>query len=169
MSLLKDEYYVRVKLGQKIFPTPEVKDCENHRVIESKNCDNCKYNKWYYDEWKKNGHLRINFDAQDDSQAKHNKDIIDLFEKDFMNKKIVIVTIKGSGYACIVSNSSYNNYDFWKNHQEVFRYINDNYDIPFEYEKIIEISGETTVDIFVKLIKYCQRKKFIKNSTNKKE
>ena len=57
-SNLKDnniEKYVRVKLGQQIFPTPIRKDCENIFTRKDCECDKCKYNELYYKEWKKKG------------------------------------------------------------------------------------------------------------------
>lgn len=142
------EKYVRVKLGQKLFPTPEVKDCENpgEFIFCKNNCDNCKYNNWYYNEWKKNGHLRINFDADDD--IINNKNLIELFNKDFVNKKVIIFTHEGCCFAYIVSKSNYNKYNYWNEYS--------NYDdINLPYEKQIDFSSESTVKIILELIKYC--------------
>ena len=57
-------------------------------------------------------HLRINFDAQTD--ILNNKNIIELFEEDFINKKIVIHTDKGCAEAFIISKLSYEKYNYWE-------------------------------------------------------
>ena len=116
------EKYVRIKLGQK-YPIPDYDEEDKH----------------------KKKHLRINFDAQTD--ILNNKNIIELFEEDFINKKIVIHTDKGCAEAFIISKLSYEKYNYWG-----VRYS----DMMFPYEKRIDITGESTVQIIIKLIKYCQ-------------
>jgi len=125
--------YVRVKLGQK-YPIPD------------------------YDEYGRIKHLRIDFDAQED--ITNNKKIIDLFDKDFINKKIVIYTHEGSGSAVIISKLSYDKYDYWNA---------DFYSsFCFPCEKIIDITGDCTIGIIIKLIEYCKNVNNIKQERIKK-
>lgn len=152
------EKYVRIKLGQTIFPTPDVNDCGH---INRFNCDryNCKYEDWYWNVWKKNGHLRIDFHAKND--ISNNKLIMQLFAEDFINKKVVLHSAKGGLTAIIVSNSTYNKYDLWdfdqyhdiENHKDCHRRYNRS-TFPFY---IMDFSGDPTVDIIIKLIKYCEK------------
>jgi uncharacterized protein YkuJ len=142
--------YVRVKLGQQIFPTPLSKECVNENI--DCECDKCKYNEWYEKVWKKDGHLRIDFDAQED--ITNNKKIIDLFAKDFINKKIVIYTHEGCGSAVVISKLSYDKYDYW--HADFYG------SFCFPCEKIIDITGDCTIGIIIKLIKFCENISFIK-------
>jgi competence CoiA-like predicted nuclease len=152
---LKDnniEKYVRIKLGQKIFPTPIMKGCEFEDENDCK-CDRCKYDEWYNTFWKKEGHLRINFDARED--IANNKQIVELFDEDFMNKKIVIHSWKGSACAYVISKLSYNKYDYWK---EKF----DDNSLSYPCEKIIDITFKSTIKIIIELIKYCKNVSIIK-------
>jgi uncharacterized protein YkuJ len=121
------EKYVRMKLGQK-YPIPD------------------------YDEYGRPEHLRINFDAQENTLD--NKNIIELFNEDFINKKIVIHSHKGGLEAYIISELSYNNYDYWT--EASYNRCR------FPYEEIIDMWGEGTIDIIIKLIKYCQNMNSIK-------
>jgi competence CoiA-like predicted nuclease len=152
---LKDnniEKYVRVKLGQQIFPTPIEKNCENIFTKKDCECDKCKYNEWYDKEWKKKGHLRINFHAE--YNITNNKKIMELFNEDFIDKKIVIHSHKGGIDAYIISKLSYNKYDYWN-------YDNMNNNM-YPYEKIIDMNGKSTVEIIIELIRYCKNVSFIK-------
>ena len=98
-------------MGQKIFPTPYLTD---------------------YDNFKKNGHLRIDADARHDLLLiNHNNKIIEIFEDLYKDKKCVIHTHKGSIIIYIISNNNYDKYDyyFW-NTTQPFRYNtyeNDNF------------------------------------------
>jgi len=184
------EKYIRIKLGQKIFPTPEYYniDCKNLKTREHFNryrknlklgcsynnygcikhiecnysnyannhceeCSNCEeYNNWYRNIWKKEGHLRFNFDAQ--YEFYNNKKIIDLFSKDFVNKKCVIHTWKGGAFAYVISKLNYNKYNYWE------KICCDEMQFPFE--KSIDFSGSSTVEIIKNLIRYCENTSFTK-------
>ena len=123
------EQYVRMKLGQK-YPIPD------------------------YDEYGRPKHLKINFDAKENTLD--NKNIIELFNEDFINKKIVIHSHKGALVAYIISELSYNNYDYWTEASY--------YTCRFPYEERIDMygGGEGTIGIIIKLIKYCQNMNSIK-------
>jgi len=152
-SNLKDnniEKYVRVKLGQQIFPTPIRKNCENEN--KDCQCDKCKYNEWHDKVWKEKGHLRINYHAGLDTS--NNKNITELFNEDFIDKKIVIHSWKGAIDAYIISKLSYNKYDYWN-------YDNMNNNM-YPYEKIIGMNGKSTVEIIIEVIIYCKHVSFIK-------
>jgi hypothetical protein len=103
------EKYIRLKLGQRIFPTPIEKSClfNNTRC----NCKNCKYNEWYYT-WKKDGHLKLDFDARE--YTKSNLKIVQLFDEYFAEIKVVIHSHKGSIEAYFIHLDDYNKYDYWK-------------------------------------------------------
>ena len=122
------EKYVRIKLGQK-YPIPDYN--EDGRVK----------------------HLKINFDARDD--INNNKNIMELFDEDFIDKKIVIHSWKGSVTAYVISKLSYNKYDYWG---EGWHYGN----MRFPCEKIIDMCGTSTIQIIIELIKYCEHVNFIK-------
>jgi hypothetical protein len=134
------EKYVRIKLGQK-YPIPdyyEEDEFGERQVI----------------------HLRINVDARiDASPISHNKNIVELFEEDFINKKIVILSWKGSATAYIISKLSYEKYNYWGE-----KYGN----MRFPYEKLIDISNESTISIIIKLIEYCRNANNIKQERLKK-
>jgi hypothetical protein len=127
------EKYVRLKLGQK-YPIPEYE---------------------YDDSWLGNKikHLRFNFDARDD--ITNNKNIIELFNEDFIDKKIVIHFWKGCVTAYVISKLSYNKYDYWG---EGWQYGN----MRFPCEKTIDMCGKSTIQIIIELIKYCENANFIK-------
>ena len=147
------EKYVRIKLGQKIFPTPttpNMKLCKNEDMYCK--CDICNYNKWYSNVWRKEGHLRINFHSGAD--ITNNKKIIELFEEDFINKKIIIHSYKGSANAYVISNVDYDKYNYWDEWERVY------FDMCFPCEKNIDMTGKTTVEIIVELIKYCRNVSF---------
>jgi uncharacterized protein YkuJ len=122
------EKYVRLKLGQK-YPIPE-----------------------YYEEGKVK-HLRFNFDAREN--ITNNKNIIELFNEDFIDKKIVIHSWKGSVTAYVISKLSYNKYDYWGEWKAYE-------DMRFPCEKTIDMCGKPTVEIIIELIKYCENANFIK-------
>jgi hypothetical protein len=144
------ERYVRIKLGQRIFPTPSRKLCEKPEGDYCRLgtlCDNCKYNEWYDDEWKLNGHKRFDYDARSDFQ--YNKEIIDLFDKDFMRKAIVIHTHKGKVDAHIVSKIIYNKHNLWDETR-----LGETNNLPVD--ETFELDGYSTVEIIKKLIEYCR-------------
>jgi hypothetical protein len=126
------EKYVRIKLGQK-YPIPD------------------------YDEHGKIKHLRIDFHAGTDTL--NNKNIIDLFEEDFINKKIVIHSWKGGANAYVISKLSYGKYNYWEREDGCMR---------FPYEKVFDITCETTTQIIIKLIEYCRNVNNIKKELIKK-
>ena len=130
LKLYNIEKYVRIKLGQTIFPTPS------------------RPNDWYFDVWKETGHLRIYFDARGDYEK--NKRIIDIFKNDFINNNVIIRSCKGIAAAYIVSNFCYNKYKYWD-----FKYFNVDIDLPYIVK--IDITGESTINIIVKLIRYCEK------------
>jgi hypothetical protein len=146
--------YIRIKLGQKIFPTPYLKTCKNRIAhqkisdywIDCEKCDNCKYNEWYNNVWKKEGHLRFDYDAKHD--ISHNKNIIELFSEDFINKRIVIHSWKGDIVTYIISKLSYDKYDYWEGDCSA------NY-IDYPYELKSTFTGESTVEIIKSLIFIC--------------
>jgi hypothetical protein len=113
-----------------------------------------------YDENRRVIHLRFEFHAGDDTL--NNKYLMELFKDDFINKKAVIHTWKGRGNVFIVSNFDYNKYNYW----EYKCY--DDCDINLPYEKNIDISGESTIDIIKEIIKYCETLNFIKCEKSKK-
>ena len=156
------EKYVRLKLGQTIFPTPRRKKCENPSVClqlleftttildDCEVCDNCKYNEWLHQAWKE-VHLRIDFDAQEN--VTKNKKILDLFRTDFANKHVVIHTHKGSAVAYIISDSNYKKYDYWKECLGKRWSL----EMRFPTEHIIDITRKGTIEIIIELIEYCRR------------
>lgn len=174
------EKYVRVKLGQKIFPTPIPKVCTTKKLPltcedgtifyeNCKSCDNCLYNsEWYNKVWKSEGHLRVQFDARKD--IKENKEILDLFDEDFINKKVIFHSHKGRAHAYIISKLGCNKYDNnwifggkkYDNYWDV-RWFYDDCDglsrVPFPCEKIIDITAMSTINIILELIKYCKGKR----------
>jgi hypothetical protein len=98
-------------------------------------------------EYKKD-HLRIDFDAQDETE--HNKKVIELFEDDFFNKKkVVLHSEKGGISVYIVSKENYDKYDYWK-----YKSFNE---MVFPYEiKLIDRGGISTIEIIEKIITYFQ-------------
>ncbi len=113
----KLEEFIRRRLGQKIFPTPYWKDFEKCKECKDKKyplCDNCKDKTEYYDNYQKNGHLRIHGHARDDLLIiNRNKKIIELFEDLYKDKKCVIHTHKGRIKIYIISNKNYDKYDYY--------------------------------------------------------
>tara|TARA_B100000886_G_scaffold333284_1_gene287042 strand:+ start:580 stop:1680 length:1101 start_codon:yes stop_codon:yes gene_type:complete len=143
------EKYVRTKLGQTIFP---------------------------YDEWNEDNHLRFDFSlggsvicelVTDQHEIIHNKKILKLFEDDFNTKKVVIINRKGAyGYACIISKSNYDKYNYWGlNYQcNWSREYALNYNTKDEFEeasglpveKLIFLDDKGTVELLIELIKSCE-------------
>jgi hypothetical protein len=159
------EKYVRVKLGQTIFPTPIRKDCENAIYYETyceneKYCDKCKYNEWYYNVWKKEGHLKFDYDAG--NYITCNKNIINLFDEDFVDKKMVIHSHKGKINAYLISNFNYNKYDYW-NYDNMINNC-------FPCEEILNnFMGIPTIEIMIKLIKGNYNKRLVNSSINARQ
>ena len=133
--------YIRIKLGQKIFPRPSMKDClfrdENHYC---KICKNCKYNQWYFT-WKKEGHLRFDFDAR--NFTKNNLKIVQLFGEYFEDIKVVIHSYKNFIEGYFITHDDYIKYDYWGQ-----SYNN----IKFPCIATIELSGLGTVEIIKTMI-----------------
>ena len=142
--------YIRIKLGQRTFPTPSMKECfyknGNHFC---RNCKNCKYNIWYFT-WKKEGHLRFDFDAR--NFTKNNFKIIQLFSEYFEYIKVVIHSYKNFIEGYFITPDDYIKYDYWGQ-----SYNN----IKFPCIATIELSGLGTVEIIKTII---ERIKKIKNS-----
>jgi Domain of unknown function (DUF5710) len=157
------EKYVRMKLGQTIFPTPTPKKCIYSKECDQSDiyvapcgkceCDNCKYNEWYDSVWKLSGHLRFDFDARNYTEP--NKRIVELFSDDFINRKVVVHSHTGFIIACIVSNLNYDRYDYWDANETGMNYLYGDMDLP--YEEIINVTNERTTNIIVKLIQSCER------------
>jgi len=131
------EKYIRIKLGQKIFPTPEHKDCKNTdiKIGNICECENCKYNnEYYYKIWKKEGHLRFNFDAGENIE--HNKNIIKLFDNLLPNTEVVIHSYKGQIEAYICPKEI----NYWEQIKDLV-----DMKLPFFYK--IDFSGLGTIEI----------------------
>jgi len=120
--------YIRIKLGQTIFPTPIF---ENTYEFCKKLCEKCKtvnrkigillckdykcYN--YYTNWKKNGHLR--FRREENSYEEINNEIIELFSDYYKDKKCITYAHKGQLYIQIIDKKNYENHDY-SNHIQCF-------------------------------------------------
>jgi hypothetical protein len=160
--------YIRIKLGQTIFPTPTRKECIYKKPLcingwncydfdDCMECNECKYNEWYDKVWKIEGHLKIDFDARDNYEK--NKKIIELFEHDFGSNIIIIHTWKGGLYLYVISKlifriSNYKKYDFWymlSNNQSVPSYLK-----PYITE-IDDLNGIGTVELIQECIKYSRK------------
>lgn len=177
----KLEEYIRIKLGQTIFPTPKYKDyngdnkkvckdckeCKNRGDCE--NCKNCKIGddiyKWcnricnhnkchnyYSNNWKEYGHLRFEYDAQKyNKDIEHNKKVIELFNDFYKNKKCILHTHEGCFEFLIVSNEDYNKYDYYNGDTRIYR--------NFPYIEILNpCCGNGTVAIIRDLILYINKK-----------
>lgn len=148
----KLRHNIRVKLGQTLFPTPEhPQECGISSTMDGCNdCENCKYDEWYSKVWKENGHLRFDFDARDDFQQ--NKDIIELFDNLYRDRKVIIHAHKGALTVFVVLKSYYKS-SFWVS------YIKHNEDWKrlLRYENKYEYCGEGTVEIIEDII-YHMRK-----------
>jgi uncharacterized protein YkuJ len=145
-------------LSQMRIPCIRCEKCEDCVNIENSNLKQYNIEKYIriklgqkypipdYDEDGRVEHLRIDFDAQYDFAD--NKKIIDLFSKDFVKKNCVIHTWKGNVYAYIISKLNYNKYNYW---EKIY------YDkMPFPFEKQIDFTGNSTVEIITKLIRCCK-------------
>jgi uncharacterized protein YkuJ len=168
--------YIRIKLGQTIFPTPTRKECIYKKPLcigrwkcddfdDCMECNECKYNEWYDKVWKKEGHLSIHYDAQEDFT--HNKKIIKLFEEDFVDNNVVIHTWKGCVHLFIVSKVNYKRYDYYPEKTEFYTFKEKQYTrkvswkhINFPpYIKEIQLEGSEfgaygTVEIIKECIRY---------------
>ena len=163
IQLLNDdeklEEYIRRKLGQTIFPTPISEECEKLCVdCKTKDNDNeklvCFNTKCYnfYDQWKIDGHLRFEFDAQYDNLCKeNNKHIIELFNDFFKDKRCIVHSHEGSITIQIVLLKKYLKYDYYLKNEKIKGrgvYEHDK----FPYHAILDYSGKGTVDILKNLI-----------------
>jgi len=162
----KLEEFIRIKLGQNIFPTPKWEEhqklcnaCENKNLTngDSSDSDNneiCKNKKcynFYNNYWKKVGHLRFDFDARDCSMdINNNKKIIELFNDFYKDKRCIIHSHKGGILIQIVSFENFQNYDYYYTNTEerYCNYTNDN----FPYIAILSYGGAGTIDIIKDLI-----------------
>jgi len=142
------EKYIRLKLGQKTFPTPKMKECfyknENHYC---RNCKNCKYNEWYFT-WKKEGHLRFDFDAR--KFTKNNIKIIELFDEYFQDIKVVVHSYKNFIKAYFIRVEDYQKYNYWD-------YNDNNNDINYPYITVIDLTGLGTVEIIKTILERIQK------------
>jgi len=146
----KLDKFIRIKLGQTIFPTPNYEEynnlCDTCENKENNKCYIKCYNNYDYNNWKHNGHLRFNFDARDDYDIKiHNKKIIELFNDFYKDKKCIIHSRKGFIFIKIITNNNYNKYDYY----HINNYINDD---EYPYIAILSYSGGGTVDIIQDLL-----------------
>jgi hypothetical protein len=147
------EKYVRLKLGQKVFPTPELKQClvKVNEKKEEKNpycqCKNCTYNKWYYT-WKHDGHLRLDFDAR--QFTKSNLKIIELFKDSFQEVKVVIHTYKNSVQAYFVHLEDYQKFNYWEQCCEDMK-------TKLPYIASMDLTNLTTVEIMKTLIERVEK------------
>lgn len=140
------EKYIRIKLGQKTFPTPKMKECfyknENHCC---RNCQNCKYNKWYFI-WKQEGHLRFDFDAR--KFTKNNKKTIELFDEYFQDIKVVVHSYRNFIEAYFITPENYKKYNYWEQ-----TYNN----VKYPYIIVIDLTGLGTVEIIQTIIERIQK------------
>lgn len=104
------EYYIRKKLGQKLFITKEID--ERTTIVSGR--DLCKLIGNSECVMKMYDHLKFCFDARDETDTiNENKEIIEIFNDDFGNNRVVIHSYKGNIYAFIVSVMDYYKYDYW--------------------------------------------------------
>jgi hypothetical protein len=150
------EKYVRIKLGQKIFPKLPI-HCSVSTTGDC-DCEDCKYCLWY-DTSEERSHLRINYDALNYYDPHHeyekNKHIMELFSDDFYNNNVVIQSYKGGLIAYIISNENYIKYNtlYWECYYDK---------MTLPYEEKIDFGGVGTVDVIVELIEICKRVNSIK-------
>lgn len=101
-------------------------------------------------------HLRLNFDAcNDQKEILKNKHIIELFNNDYKDKRVVIQSCKGSLNAFIVPLRLYNIYNYW---EPKYYYIYGTFNLDsliLPYETCIEMSGLGTINIIKLLITFC--------------
>lgn len=155
MKDINIEKYIRIKLGQKIFPKIKPDNCK--KCDKNNMCDECihSFSMWLSKSY--TDHLRFDFDAQSD--VKENKKIIDLFTNDFYDKRVAVQSYKGIIVIYIVSKISYDKYNYWDSELD-FNAINGNPKLP--YIKFINGYGQGTVDIIKQIIEYCQSESLIK-------
>lgn len=124
------EKYVRLKLGQTVFSRD---DTPVHG----------------------SDHLRFvgGVDEYGDLDGlKHNRQIIDIFKKDFGNNyRVVLHSRKGYIKACVVINDVYHKYDYWG---AGYNCVDEQYPCRTVFE-ISPGGTEGTVGILVRLIRYC--------------
>jgi competence CoiA-like predicted nuclease len=171
------EKYVRIKLGQK-YPIP---DYESEYSSDEYGGNIYDLSVDTHDEFiclsKTNipEHIRFNFVDFHYSKSRpncilNNEHIINLFEEDFINKKIAIYFDSKIYivYAYIISNIAYKKYNYWN---DIYYIENDNRDdiiCYLPYEKRIDVSNESTISIIIKLIEYCRNAYNIKQERIKK-
>ena len=144
LAILKNsdlEKYIRMKLGQKTFPTPSMKQClfKGNNDYYCKTCKNCKYNQFYYS-WKKEGHLRFDFDSR--KFIKNNSNILQLFEEYLNEIKVVIHSHQGFIQAYFIKLEDYVKYDYWGQSYNTMK---------FPYIICIDLTGLGTIEI-IKII-----------------
>lgn len=151
-NIINSDCKIRKNFNRKNFKNNcKFGDCGD--CCDCRDCRDCvEYRNWYYDIWKKEGHLRFDFDAR--YEFTNNKKIIDLFNEDFINKKCVVHSWKGGIYAYVISKLNYNKYNYWE------KIICD--EMPFPFEKCIDFCGSSTVQIITNLIRYCENTSFVK-------
>lgn len=90
---------------------------------------------------------------------------MELFNNDFIEKKVVVHSWKGLLTTYVVSSALlYNRYDYWNS----IMTIRDPDDMPYPCEKATDEIGEKTVTIIANLILYCQEAHEIKQNKIKK-
>jgi len=146
LKLTDLDKYIRLKLGQKTFPTPKMKECMVQDKNNRCNCKKCEYNKWYYT-WKKEGHLKLDFDAR--KFIKSNYHILELFDECFDHIKVVIHSFRGSIEAYFIKANDYLMYNYW----EQSSYNN----MTFPYITKIDLTELGTVEIIKTVIERIQK------------
>lgn len=106
------------------------------------------------------GELSFNRHAKKDEDIKKNKQLIELFDEDFMNKKIVVHSHKDSFIAYVISKLSYSKYDYWDGTMYGC--------MKYPFEKVFEFGCDNTEPIIVELINYCKSVRIIKEEKIKK-
>lgn len=146
LKLTDLDKYIRLKLGQRVFPTPKMKECMVQDKNNRCNCKKCEYNKWYYT-WKKEGHLKLDFDAR--KFIKKNYNILELFNEYFDDIKVVIHSFRGSIEAYFIKANDYLTYNYW----EQSSYNN----MTFPYITKIDLTELGTVEIIKTVIERIQK------------
>lgn len=160
------EKFIRIKLGQTIFPTPDCNEYENPCNICIKIhtseiiCKNEKCYNYYHNYWKKHGHLRFNFHACDDKIINDNNNkILDLFSEFYKDKKCIIKSYKGVVYIQVVSSFNSKKYDYMSEENKFYESC---YHAKYPYIAILHYSGRGTVEIIQDLIMQFNRDSFVK-------
>lgn len=139
--------YIRIKLGQKKFPTPASREClDNNNDGYCNNCKNCKHNQDYFT-WKQNGHLRFDFNAN--KFIKNNLKIIELFNDLYGNIKVVIHSHEGFIEAYFIKINDFMKYDYWNETS----YNN----MKFPYIACIDLTGLGTIEIIKTIIERIEK------------